>query len=367
MNIIYSASGVLCLFYIGLLMSKKERETRDFILAGWFVLILLVIITTYLNHNDLKDWELLFEFTDGSVFLHGPMMWFYTQALTDKDFRFQKKDLWHLLPFVVGTLVLMIPVWKGTIISESGRDLIVVVKMVVLLAYEIAVLWRLNRHEEQIGDYYSFTEKVDLNWLKLLVWGFMIIWIIAAISQLLYYAGVEIPQYGGLFTNLALSVFVLIMGYFGIRQTQIFSSPLAQPISEKAVDNESKAQQNQSLAKPSLETDPRFDQLEQFMETQKPYLDSELTLYKLADQLDIPPYQLSQLINQYGGTNFFNFINQYRVREVQSQIQAKAHIKQTLLAIALDCGFNSKASFNRVFKKITGKTPGQYAGEAELW
>ena len=363
MNVLYSASGVLCLFYMGLLLSKPRRERHDYMLAGWFVLILLGIITTYLNHNQMTQWSPLFEFTDGSVFLHGPIMWFYTRMLTEKSFRFKIIDLWHVIPFLVGILFLMIPVFQGKSISNTGRDIILVSKMMILLAYVIAVLRRLQKHEAQIGDYYSFTEKVDLNWLKLLIWGFLVIWTISVISQFSYFLGVEIPQYGGLYTNLALSLFVLIMGYFGIRQTHVFSSP----ISEKAETLPPSPSLTQDSVQTPQQPDPRFERLERLMKEEKPYLDSELTLYKLAEKLQIPPYQISQLINQYGGANFFTYINQYRVKEVQARIQAKAHIKQTLLAIALDCGFNSKASFNRVFKKITGKTPRQYAIEADHW
>jgi AraC-like DNA-binding protein len=358
MNIIYSASGVLTVFFIGLLMGKSRKGLADYILVGWFLLILLVIATTYLNHNQIEGWQGFFELTDGSVFLHGPIMWFYVRTLTEKNFRFHWLDLWHLLPFVIGTTILMLPLRAGSTVSDPTRNVILVNKMLVLLAYEVGVLWRLYRHESQIEDYFSFTEKVDLNWLKLLVWGFMVIWIIGAVSQFFYFFGVEIPQYGGLVTNLALSLFVLVIGFFGIRQTNIFVSPTETESSQPIVP---------AVQEPTEVSDPRYDRLLAYMETQKPYLDGELTLYKLAVQLQLPPHQLSQLINQHGGTNFFHFVNQYRVREVQARIQEKVHLKQTLLAIALDCGFNSKASFNRVFKKISGKTPRQYAEEAEGW
>ena len=350
---------------MGLLLGKRQKGLKDYLLSFWFSLILLGIISTYLNHNQIHAWLALFEFTDASVLLHGPVMWVYTLALTDKSFHLERKYFWHLLPFLIATVVLMLPVLAGKSISEAGRNAILVSKMLVLLAYVIAVLWRLKLHEAKIGDYYSFTEKVDLNWLKLLIWGFLVIWIIGATSQFLYYLGVEIPQYGGLYTNSALSLFVLILGYFGIQQTQVFSSQGGQenPESEKRVahlpkDNTSEFNDGKVL---------EFRKLEQLMEENKPWLDHELTLYKLAGIMQIPPYQLSQLINQYGGKNFFNFVNQYRVGEVQQRIRAGTHHKQTLLAIALDSGFNSKASFNRVFKKITGKTPRQYATEADQW
>ena len=102
-----------------------------------------------------------------------------------------------------------------------------------------------------------------------------------------------------------------------------------------------------------------------FIEDEKPYLDNELTIYSLAAQLNLPPYILSQLINQHSGKNFFDFINQYRVEQVKEKIRDQSHYRQTLLAIALDCGFNSKSSFNRVFKKITDQTPREFVKSLE--
>jgi AraC-like DNA-binding protein len=99
------------------------------------------------------------------------------------------------------------------------------------------------------------------------------------------------------------------------------------------------------------------------MDLEQPYLDGELTLFKLSVQVGVPPHQLSKLVNQYGMCNFFDFVNQYRVAALQEKIRQGQHEQQTLLALALDSGFNSKASFNRVFKKMTGMTPRQYVGQ----
>ena len=93
------------------------------------------------------------------------------------------------------------------------------------------------------------------------------------------------------------------------------------------------------------------------MQEKKPYQDGNLTLFELAKQFDCSPAQLSGIINQQGKTNFFDFVNTFRVEEVKTRIQNKEYTNKTLLAIAFDSGFNSKASFNRVFKNMTGMTP----------
>ncbi|MBN9297537.1 MAG: helix-turn-helix transcriptional regulator [Filimonas sp.] len=97
------------------------------------------------------------------------------------------------------------------------------------------------------------------------------------------------------------------------------------------------------------------------IETKRPYLEPELTLTDLARQLDTNASMLSRIINDGTGRNFNEFINYYRVQEVVKKMYAGEHQVQTLLAIAFDCGFNSKATFNRSFKKITGKTPRELA------
>jgi len=102
------------------------------------------------------------------------------------------------------------------------------------------------------------------------------------------------------------------------------------------------------------------------MTNEKPYLDSELSLIKLAGLLYIPSHHLSQIINEQLGKNFFEFINEYRVEEVKLLMAKNKDRKYTLLSIAYDSGFNSKSTFNSIFKKYTGITPKQYMNTGVL-
>lgn len=374
MNIIYSASGVFSVLFTLLLLAKKQRSRADYILALWFLLILMAISTIYINHNSLPAPQWLFDLTDGSVYLHGPIIWFYARALTDNQFRFKKRDALHLLPFLLGTSYLLYYSLGGRAAPEPGREVVLITKMALLPVYGIAVLMHLAQHKRNVTNYYSFTEKIMLRWLQFLVWGFLIIWAIAVISQFVYaYGEQDIPQYGGLFTNLALCLFVLIIGYFGIRQTTIFvpahllegARETPEPQTGKAgIPNGKKSEMETSADEMEWPDKKKYYQLVHLMETEKPYLDGELTLFKLAIQVQLPPHQISKLINNYGGVNFFDFVNQYRVEEVKKKIRQQAHVEQTLLALALDCGFNSKASFNRAFKKWAGQTPREYIKES---
>ena len=100
--------------------------------------------------------------------------------------------------------------------------------------------------------------------------------------------------------------------------------------------------------------------LKKVMDTEKPFLDADLKLHDLAKLIDVPSHLLSDHMNQNLNLNFFEFINQYRVEEFKKRVHSSDFEKYTLLSIALDVGFNSKASFNRIFKQQTQMTPSQY-------
>ncbi len=96
------------------------------------------------------------------------------------------------------------------------------------------------------------------------------------------------------------------------------------------------------------------------MEEKKPYLDVDLSIHDVSDELDIPRHYLTQVINGMLGKNFYNFINEYRIEEVKKLLADEEYSKYTLTSIAFEAGFNSKSSFNSVFKTATGMTPSQF-------
>ena len=96
------------------------------------------------------------------------------------------------------------------------------------------------------------------------------------------------------------------------------------------------------------------------VELEKVYQDAELSLVQMAKQLKTNPTILSKVINQGFGKNFNDFVNHYRIEAVKEKLQAGEQKTQTLLGIAYDCGFNSKATFNRAFKKATGTSPKEW-------
>jgi AraC-like DNA-binding protein len=94
--------------------------------------------------------------------------------------------------------------------------------------------------------------------------------------------------------------------------------------------------------------------------TNKAWLEPELTIKDISNKINVPIYQISQTINDEFEMNFFTFINRYRLEEVKNRLRLRKYRDYSILQIALECGFNSKSSFNSLFREYTGKTPTQY-------
>jgi AraC-like DNA-binding protein len=100
--------------------------------------------------------------------------------------------------------------------------------------------------------------------------------------------------------------------------------------------------------------------IKQFMETEKPFLDKDLTLIKFSENLDIHPHHVSRVINEKTGLNFSNFVNQYRVKYSKNLLIEDLLSKYTISGIGNEAGFNSRSAFYNSFKKFTGMSPGDY-------
>src|SRR5690606_33236419 len=122
---------------------------------------------------------------------------------------------------------------------------------------------------------------------------------------------------------------------------------------------ESEAPEKDEAAKEKFKAE-HIAALTDHMAQQKPYLESALTLEKLALQLQLPPRTLSNMINRHFECHFFEFINSYRIEEAKRLLTDAACANKNMLNIMYDVGFNSKATFNTLFKKKTGMTPSEY-------
>jgi AraC-like DNA-binding protein len=168
---------------------------------------------------------------------------------------------------------------------------------------------------------------------------------------------------------LGLAVIVFYIGFWGLKQRKIFYQfePQLLKAEDPVVPTEDKAEKSGTVqTAEESEPDKILEPLLHIMKEEKPYLDPELSIIALSAKLNIHPHKLSKLINSQLHQNFFDFINRYRVEEFKTLAFNSDYEHYSILAIAFEAGFNSKASFNRIFKNITGNTPSQYMNDKNL-
>lgn len=365
---LYFAGIIITFFLAFILISKKDKSEADKILGAWLILIGLHLITFYLHtSNKYLQFPYLLGFELPLPLIHGPFLYLYCASLTKQHYKKGLRFL-HFLPFVLGylpfTKFFLLPVaHKISVYQNNGagyaETLLVMYVLISIsgIAYILLSLQLLNRHKKNIVNQFSYTEKINLTWLRYLVLGLIVIWFAVIFGNDV-----------SVFTSVVL--FIIFIGYFGIKQMGIFThtapsiGDLEEAESDKIVPpTPLDGITIEKYTKSGLDNDTAnkiHQQLTGVMQSNGLYKNPELSLGKLSQELSVPPNQLSQVINSKEQKSFYDYINHLRVDAFKQLVAQPENQKFTLLALAYECGFNSKASFNRNFKKVTGLSPTEY-------
>jgi AraC-like DNA-binding protein len=300
----------------------------------------------------------------------GPLLFYYTRVMTgEKRPAFRKFLFTHGIPFILLTLYFLfdyyfLPAHEKLEYyyreSEGETSLVVYVTEFFLNfsipVYAVLSLIHLKKYVKKLKSKFSYTENINLRWLAVILWFYTGISMLMLITNL--FSDI-IPIFSFLFgDSLIYGVFVIGVfgiGYYGIKQKVIYIESTTTIIED--------LKQKGRYRKSSLtvtENDPNLEQLFKLMEADKVYLNSQLSLKELAGKMNFTENNLSQLINEGLGKNFYDFVNAYRVEEVKQKIKKPEYGHLTLFGIAQECGFNSKSSFNSIFKQHTGITPSEF-------
>lgn len=278
-------------------------------------------------------------------------LYFSVVFFINPNYAFKKADLVCLM-LPIAYLILMF--------NPPHHKLYGMIPITHNLPYIAIVYFKIRRHQKRIQTISSNTENISLQWLikvTSLLFGVIIITVGYELYNLYIHKRQEHVAMDLLFL-----VIVYLTSYYSLRQKEIY--PLDAALRKELLEIE--MEDGEREGKKKLLSDAELDSLKKklvaLMETEKPYLDGELNLIKLAGLAGISVHQLSYLINQGFEENFFQFVNGYRVRHAQKLLVEKEN-KFSLLGIAYESGFNSKTSFNTIFKKMTQQTPSEFRKE----
>jgi AraC-like DNA-binding protein len=369
MEAVFFAGAVQALFFAVIILNKKNKQTADNILSIWLITLAVTLFGSFLFfRQDSFSNSVIIVVSVGLLASQPVWFYLYTCSLTDKFRSFQIKELLHFIPAIV-VVVLFIPFFKLDAQQIEGiyARTVALPRLTLfggiplfglIYIYIIRSLIRIRIHKKKLKYLFSYEENIDLSWLLKLTYSFLIIIVfIVTISGLYIFTDTKNGWIYDYLGGVCYVGFVFALGYFGYKQGKIFShSNLVLEVPSKmSVSIESGSGRKMAAE----EYASMASQLSNYAIANKPWLKEKISLYDLAHELDLTSHQLSSLLNDYLETSFYDYINHHRVEEVKRRLKNNNN-QFTFLAIALECGFNSKASFNRIFKQKTGLTPSEY-------
>jgi AraC-like DNA-binding protein len=357
--------GIAQSIFGGLVIAtRRPQSIADRILSAWLFIIALEMILalvklTWLEH---LPYEIPFLVVP---FLYGPFLFLYVRTLISENPRWSWWDIVHFIPFILflGLAFLFktspddspsLPVWAHpTQLAQLVYELLIFASF---STYSILAYILLTRHRKMIREEFSYqSSKITLNWLL-----FMSITVYASYALTFLSAGIQmlvihLPFDPKIFSFTGLTLFSYAFSFYGHRQAGIYvpektEDPLEELPSSKYAKSGLKNDDLEFLVK----------EMDRMMKEKELFLNPELSLAEVAAELHQPKHHLTQALNTVAEKNFYTYINELRVKRFMDKVVDPNYKQLTFLAIAFESGFNSKSTFNSVFKKITGFTPSEY-------
>ena len=367
----------LLMWLIFLFRGYKEQRLSDKLL-GWIMFILAMELQDYTfgfaGINVL--WNELNGFPRGVSLLFGPVVYFYFRSQIDRSFRLTQQSLWHFVPYIVFFIYHMIFFVQGAEVVEleqsSALHLWLTYLVLVsqwasyffylrqcLLIYRQYKLWSLNQ--------FSNEDLISFNWFRNFIYT-MIFWLVCREIMNFVDSYLDLTFYQDWWWNLALVLVSFYIGLAGYSQAQ--PSKLLFKLTNHSIEIDKLSHNENVNHNHSTDQNNKraslANSITQLMTTHKLFLQPDLNLHELSQRLNVNKVELSAAINNEFNKNFNDYVNSLRIEAFIQLYQQKENKQFTMLSIAYDSGFNSKATFNRAFKKIKGVSPKAYFEQSSI-
>ena len=355
---------------------KSDKSVSKF-LACYILCYCIPMLTPIVQH--FFSWQLL-ALIDPILLLLGPCLYLYVSSFKEKItvrkawphfvlfFLFVVLDIYLYIKFIDQyPITSQVPPEVPQLPQSMAR---VFVRIGQMILYYFLAGNALTSYQRSINHLYSETSKINLSWVRWLINGYIILLLIMIG---LYFMILRTPENFGmiiLINTAIVTPYMYAVAFRGLTQPTLWQ--IRHETTPERI--EAAIKEVESIEKILHQDEPRVPKttlggdkinyvgvrVTSLMEEAKLYLQSELTLQDLAEKLEIPPYQVTQAINDGLGKNFYDLVNGYRVEEAKRLLSDPASRNSKVLTIGMDAGFNSKTTFNTVFKKFTGLTPSEF-------
>ncbi|HYK76802.1 MAG TPA: AraC family transcriptional regulator [Daejeonella sp.] len=373
LSVINFAVAIQGLFLAYLLVNKKAKTLEYRVLALFLVVMSIAILGPVLGLSGYyKEFPHLIRVGDPLVLLFGPLFYYYIYLLSRG--KLPPYYYLHLLPFIF-YIASLIPFYllsgqekiafaQNLFINRGQQGFVIsllTLRTLHVVAYIIASLFLTQKFKKLLEANYSNTEKRNLDKAAHLLRLYLVL---SLITLGVYMFSMVLPINLLVINNLSsLGIGIVIYGlaystwnHPAMSEMQLVPLLLPDQSPMQAVDEKQRTTYHLSESQYTALS----NRLEELLETEKIYLQSDFSLSELSQRLDILPYLASELINRKYQQSFFDVVNSYRIEEVKNRFNNASFDHYSILGIAMDCGFNSKSSFNTAFKKFTDSTPSQY-------
>jgi AraC-like DNA-binding protein len=359
--VVFLSFSIIAGFLVAILAGKNNKRPEDIILAVWFSFGILHAITYYLYISGMSYRYTCFLGVDlPLVLVHGPFLYVYVRWMT-KDF--PRRKLTALIHFIPAAILyiyqipffVMDPVEKIRYFKsiESVPDNYSRIKVYAIFISGLFYILKSShvffRYKKLLKSDNSNHRDADPKWIQYSIAQMFLIWICMLFLDVTRTNFIH--KIGFIVTGITAVFFIVYMAYYGITRANIY---VASHHSQNDPSIAAKSERSyKRYEKSGLKSDTASEieiRITDIMKKDKPYLKNEITLYEFARRIDVNPNHLSQVINERMNSTFWDLINSYRIEEFQSRIGEIKNKKETILSLAIACGFNSKSSFNTVFR-----------------
>lgn len=363
-------SGVLQSIVLAGILVLYRKGNRG---ANRFIGLLVLICSLHFSWSLIVDSNLsdifiqVFWFPYSYLLTIGPLLYFYTKALTESNFQISLKASIHFLPVAIEVLIQLFFIKESIqnsilFYDVQGFLLFRIVEFIgtgtSILLYGRECLSLIRIHETWVAENFSNQRDVTLSWLHKLIKYLRVLWIFWLVFELSFILFWQfqlhlIPVYLLLYILLGMITYSNYwIGIQALMKSEVLTEKQTTGIPLQNASVYSRLNE--------VEIKGYVDALSQSMLKEKLYLHETLSLRTLANRLQMDANLLSYVLNNIFHKSFYDYVNEFRIEEVKQKIDDPGYSHFKIVEIAYECGFNSKASFNRVFKKLTGKSPTEY-------
>ncbi|MBN2352028.1 MAG: AraC family transcriptional regulator [Spirochaetales bacterium] len=371
--VILLTSAQLLIFALFLAFAGLRRRRELLYLALFFFSLAANILNYFLFRRIdyfFPGWIHFIYLGAPFAFLYAPCLYLYvrdsTRPATNAAARppvrpaAAARTLLHCAPFAAFTAYLCAAfyfhdaeakqriIWAPDFLPNYGYKALTAVLQAQILFYIVLCVRRLVLYRLRLKKSFSSLTAVTFAWLGKLAFGAAALWILDLVRFAGRFADRNPADWSASALWIVFALFCCLFLYNVLQKPRVLFEAEEEPSRrpKKSLSDKTAGDYRRKLAR--------------LMETEKPHVEHDLSLAGLSDLSGIPARSLTETIRASGSDNFYDFVNEYRVREFLDFLSDPVRKSETVLALMFDAGFNSKSAFNRAFKKKTGKNPRQY-------